>query len=145
MSSQDDDPIVAYLIDHLFLPPRISEDWLNTACAVDKDSVNRVNQAELGLLSFVRETVHEFRKSEVLSAPTEVEGLKRAEKMLRVMQGLQASLSSSPQLESLLMQELTRMQEGGKYMFQVLLKWPCLLLGITEPRAMLVLINADNM
>jgi len=118
MSSQHDDPIISYLIDHLFLPPRINDDWLNTACAIDMESDNRINQAELGLLSFVHTAVCRFRDRGILNTPTAVEGLKRAEKMLRVMRKLQASPPGSPQFESFLMEELTGMEEGGMYTFQ---------------------------
>ena len=115
MSCQYDTSTITYLIDHLFLPPWINDDWLKTACAVEMDSVNRVNQAELSLLSFVYTTVRRFRERGILNAPAAVDGLKRIEKMLQAMQKLQASPSGSLQLESLLMEEFTEMEEGGMY------------------------------
>lgn len=123
MSSQYDSSTITYLIDHLFLPPRINDDWLKTACAVDMRSVNRINQAELSLLSFVHTAVRRFRERRILNTPTVIEGLKRIEKMLQVIQKLQAYPSGSLQLESLLMEEFTGMEEGGMYTFQVPFEW----------------------
>lgn len=120
MGSQYDDSIVAYLIDHLFLPTRINSDWLKTACAVDMDSTNLIDQAELCLLSFVITTLSEFRESGIWKTPADIGRLNRAEKMLRLMRKLLTSPPGSPQLESLLMEQLIGMEEGGMYTLQVM-------------------------
>ena len=103
-------PIDTYLIDHLFLPPRIVTDKV-VECGINTP------ESELELLTFVYNAISEYRESGLLASPEAINEIDSIVRMLGVMVKLQILPVGSDDLKSSLMETFANMEESGTYCF----------------------------